>query len=71
MVSTGFGIYLVDPVQRFQLVLLANCRDRTTTRYGVQRLFDWLGRSSQDAALAAHAKARGRIVRAIQNENGV
>lgn len=70
VVSTGFGIYLVDPVQRIQLVLLANCRDKTTTRYAVQRLFDWLGRSSQDAALAAHAKARGRIVRAIQKENG-
>lgn len=68
VVSTSFGIYLVDPVQRNQLVLLANCRDRATTRYAVQRLFDWLDRSSQDSALAAHARARGRIVRAIHKE---
>ena len=70
VVSTSFGIYLVDPVQRIQLVMLANCRDKTTTRYAVQRLFDWLDRSSQDEALATHAKARGRIVRAIQKEAG-
>ncbi|NRF71497.1 DUF4062 domain-containing protein [Aquincola sp. S2] len=68
VVSTGFGIYLVDPVQRIQLVMLANCRDQATTRYAVQRLFDWLDRSSQDEPLAAHAMARGRIVRAIQKE---
>jgi hypothetical protein len=71
VVSTSFGIYLVDPVQRIQLVMLANCRDQATTRYAVQRLFDWLERSGQDDALAAHARARGRIVRAIQKEAGV
>lgn len=68
VVSTSFGIYLVDPVQRIQLVMLANCRDQATTRYAVQRLFDWLERSGQDAALATHARARGRIVRAIRKE---
>jgi hypothetical protein len=71
VVATSFGIYLVDPVQRIQLVMLANCRDQDTTRYAVQRLRHWLARSSQDIALAAHARARGRIVRAIQKEAGV
>jgi hypothetical protein len=71
VVSTRFGIYLVDPVQRIQLVMLANCRDQATTRYAVQRLFDWLARSGQDSALARHARARGRIVRAIQKEAGI
>jgi hypothetical protein len=66
VVSTTFGIYLVDPVQHIQLALLANCRDGTTTRYAVQRLFDWLSQSGQDQALADHARARASIVRAIQ-----
>jgi len=70
VVSTSFGIYVVDPIQCIQLVLLANCRDQATTRYAAQRLFDWLDRSSQDDALAGYAKARGRIVRAIQKEAG-
>lgn len=68
VVATTFGTYLVDPVQRIQLVLLTNCRDQTATRFAVQRLFDWLARSGQRADLVAHAKARGRIVRAIQKE---
>lgn len=68
VVATSFGIYVLDPVQRIQIVLLANCRDRATTRYAVQRLFDWLDRSDQEEALVAHAGSRGRIVRVIQQE---
>lgn len=68
VVSTSFGVYVVDPVQRIQIVLLANCRDRTTTRYAVQRLFDWLDRSDQEEAMVMHAKSRARIVRVIQHE---
>jgi hypothetical protein len=68
VVATSFGIYVLDPVQRIQIVLLANCRDRTTTRYAVQRLFDWLDRSDQEEPMVAHAGSRGRIVRAIQQE---
>jgi len=71
VVSTRFGIYVVDPVQRIQIVLLANCRDQATTRYAVRSLFDWLDRSSQNTLLVSHAKARARIVRAIQREMGV
>jgi hypothetical protein len=70
VIGTTFGIYLVDPVQHIQLALLANCRDGTITRYAVQRFFDWLERSGQDEALAAHARARASIVRAIQKVGG-
>lgn len=71
VVSTIFGVYLVDPVQHIQLALLAHCRDGRTTRYAVQRLFDWLARSGQDQAMAAHARARSIIVRAIQQVAGL
>lgn len=66
VIANTFGIYVVDPVQHIQLVLLANCRDGTTTRYAVQRFFDWLEQSGQDEALSSHARARASIVRAIQ-----
>jgi hypothetical protein len=68
VVSTGFGVYVADPVQRIQLVLLANCRDDSSTRYAVQRFFDWLDRSGQRDLLLQHAQARARIVRSIQAE---
>ncbi|MBB4844255.1 hypothetical protein HNP55_002791 [Paucibacter oligotrophus] len=68
VVSTGFGVYVLDPVQRVQLILLANCRDASSSRYAVQRFFDWLKRSAQAPEFIAHAKARSRIVRAIQKE---
>ncbi|UGY26647.1 DUF4062 domain-containing protein [Bradyrhizobium septentrionale] len=40
VVTTTFGVYLVDPIQQIQFILLANCRDETSTRFAVQRLFD-------------------------------
>lgn len=70
VVGTTFGVYVVDPVQHIQLALLAHCRDGATTRYAVQRFFDWLERSGQDDALAAHARARASIVRVIQKMAG-
>jgi len=36
VVSAPFGIYVVDPVQSIQLILVAQCRDETSTRLGVQ-----------------------------------
>lgn len=68
VVSTGFGVYVLDPVQKVQLILLANCRDASSSRYAVQRFFDWLKRSAQAPEFIKHAKARSRIVQAIQKE---
>jgi len=70
VVSTGFGVYVLDPVQRVQLILLANCRDASSSLYAVQRFFDWLKRSEQAPEFIKHAQARARIVRAIQKERG-
>lgn len=62
VVSPPFGIYVVDPVQSIQLVLLARCRDETTTRLGVQRFFEWLDESEQGAALVRVAAKRKAII---------
>ena len=68
VVTTTFGIYLVDPVQKIQLVLLANCRDATSSRFAVQRLFDWLERSGEGDAVVQRARSRKKIVTTIRKE---
>lgn len=68
VVTTTFGVYLVDPVQQIQFILLANCRDETSTRFAVQRLFDWLNRSGEADALVRRARSRKKIVSAIRRE---
>jgi hypothetical protein len=65
VVSIPFGIYVVDPVQSIQLVLVAQCRDGTSTRLGVQRFLEWLDESEQAAALIRHAAKRKTIVAAL------
>ena len=65
VVTAPFGIYVVDPVQSIQLVLLAQCRDATRTKIGVQRFLEWLDESEQAAALIAHAAKRKAVVRAL------
>jgi hypothetical protein len=39
IVTPAFGVYVADNVQKIQLILLANCRDESSTRYAVQRFF--------------------------------
>jgi hypothetical protein len=65
VVSAPFGIYVVDPVQSIQLVLVAQCRDETRTRLGVQRFLEWLDESEQAAALVRHAAKRKTIIGAL------
>ncbi len=65
VVSPPFGIYVVDPVQSIQLVLIAQCRDETSTRLGVQQFLEWLDESEQAIALAGHASKRKRVVSAL------
>lgn len=47
VVSAPFGIYVVDPVQSIQLVLLAQCRDPTSTQHAVQKFLEWLDESNK------------------------
>ena len=65
VVSAPFGIYVVDPVQSIQLVLVAQCRDESSTRIGVQRFLEWLDESEQAAALVRHAAKRKTVIGAL------
>jgi hypothetical protein len=68
VVTPPFGVFVADNVQKIQFAFITNCRDETNTRYGVQRFFEWLTQTGEDALLAKRAKARARIVRAIAKE---
>lgn len=68
VVSSRFGVYVADEVQKMQFVFLANCRDPSQTRHAVQRFLDWLTQSGEGPRLADRAQARARIVRAIALE---
>ena len=65
VVSAPFGIYVVDPVQSIQLVLVAQCRDSSTTHHGVQRFLQWLDESDPDDQLVLHAAKRKAVVAAL------
>ena len=69
LVSPGFGVYVADDVRKVQVILLANCRDETSTRHALQRAIDWLGRSGEARHLARRAAARARIVKLLAKEN--
>lgn len=68
IVSPPFGVYVADNIQKIQLVFIANCRDETSTREGIQRVFEWLGQSGEDRLLSERAVSRSRIVKAIAKE---
>lgn len=69
VVSAPFGVYVADEVQKIQMVLLANCRDATTTRHGVQRFFEWLEQTGEFELLATRALSRARIVSVVASES--
>ena len=68
LVATPFGVFVADPIQKVQFAFIANCRDETNTRHGVQRFLEWLEQTGEDILLAERALARARIVRAIAKE---
>jgi hypothetical protein len=68
VVTTPFGVYVADQVQKIQLVLMANCLDEANTRQRVQRFFEWLRQTGEGELLAQRAAARSRIIKSIADE---
>ena len=69
VVTAPFGVFVADNVQKVQFAFIANCRDETNIRHGVQRFFAWLAQSGEEAFVAKRAEARSRIVHAIAIES--
>ncbi len=68
IVNAPFGYYLADRAQHVQVLLIANCRAATSTRYAVQRCLDWINQSGEDVNIAERAKKRKRIVELIARQ---
>lgn len=68
VVSSPFGVYVADNVQKMQFVFLANCRDAVQTRHAVQRFWEWMEQAGESELLADRAMARARIIKAIAKE---
>lgn len=62
IVTGAFGIYVADRIQKIQLCLIPNCRDASSTRHNLQRLFEWLEGSDELSDMIARAKSRRSIV---------
>jgi len=65
IVSAPFGVFVADPVQKVQFAFITNCRDEANTRHGVQRFFEWLRQTNEEANVANRARSRAHIVRAV------
>jgi hypothetical protein len=70
LVTPSFGVYVADNIQKIQLVLLANCRDESSTRYAAQRFFDWLRQTGEARYFKSRAAGRKTIVLAIADQTG-
>lgn len=68
VVSSEFGIYVADDVQKVQFVFLKNCRDESSLRHSQQRFFEWLDQTGESERLAKRAASRRKIIRAIATE---
>jgi hypothetical protein len=61
VVTHPFGVYVADDVQKIQMAFIANCRDETTTKEGVQAFLNWLDDQGEIKYLVQRAKDRRRI----------
>lgn len=68
VISSPFGVYVADNVQKMQFVFLANCRDPSQTRLAAQRFWEWSEQAGESQYMADRAMARARIVTAIAKE---
>ncbi len=61
VVTHPFGVFVADDVQKIQMAFIANCRDETTTKEGVQAFLNWLDDHGEIKYLVQRAKDRRKI----------
>jgi hypothetical protein len=68
VVSTPYGIWVADPIQKIQLLFVSGCVDAAATRLRLQSCFDWMEQTGEASLLAQRASSRARIVKVIAAE---
>lgn len=68
VISSQFGIYMADHLQKTQVVFLAKCADLTSIKTNVRLFYEWLIQSQEIDRVIARAKSRKRILLAVAKE---
>ena len=68
VINAPFGVFVADNIQKIQITFIANCRDESTTRYGLQRFIEWISETGEDVRIAERGAARERIIKVIAKE---
>jgi hypothetical protein len=63
ILTTPFGVYVADGVQRVQMVFLKECRDAANTIQRCDELLTWLRSQREDRLMAERAARRAAIVK--------
>lgn len=70
VVPHSFGVYVADPVQKIQMAFIANCRDETSTKDGVQSFLNWLDAYGEVGHLVQRARQRRQISDLVRSLGG-
>lgn len=67
-VTSDFGIYALDRVQKVQMLFLARCGNETAIASRLRLLEEWLKSSGEQTRLVDNARSRQRILQVIAQE---
>lgn len=68
IVKTPFGFFVADLVSFVQTFFLVSCRDETSTKVALRRMFDWIDQSREMSRIAARGRSRRVILEAVARE---
>lgn len=68
IVQTPFGFFVADQVSFAQTFFVTGCRDGTSTKVAVRRIFDWIDQSGELDRIVARARSRKAILVAVAKE---
>jgi hypothetical protein len=68
IVKTPFGFFVADLVSFVQTFFLVSCRDETSTKVALRRMFDWIDQSREMSRIAARGRSRQAILEAVAKE---
>jgi hypothetical protein len=67
-VKAPFGFFVADLVSFVQTFFLVSCRDETSTKVALRRMFDWIEQSGELGRILARGRSRRAILAAIAGE---
>lgn len=69
VIKTHFGLYVVDNVQKIQMIFIVNCTDTETIQSNFQQMHEWLTDTNEVILVLERAESRKKIIHVISEEN--